>query len=178
MPGSPPRVRGEEVWIREAMRKSRITPACAGRSCHLAPERAVRKDHPRVCGEKPLFRRIPSPKKGSPPRVRGEVYAQCRTYQHKRITPACAGRSAQDWIFNAARKDHPRVCGEKLRTRFLRSRRRGSPPRVRGEVRSRRSQRSRKGITPACAGRSSELCPVATGKRDHPRVCGEKRDMI
>ena len=29
-------------------------------------------------------------------------------------------------------------------------------------------------ITPACAGRSGKRCPVATGKRDHPRVRGEK----
>ena len=33
------------------------------------------------------------------------------------------------------------------------------------------------GITPAYAGKSMTQSPMATAIRDHPRVCGEKRDM-
>ena len=31
-----------------------------------------------------------------------------------------------------------------------------------------------KGITPACAGKSHDKDKGAEGKRDHPRMCGEK----
>ena len=66
------------------------------------------------------------------------------------------------------------MCGEKDRLQppvpFLL----GSPPRVRGEVcRLARLQHDR-GITPACAGRSSKKLGVRGIREDHPRVCGEK----
>ena len=35
----------------------------------------------------------------------------------------------------------------------------------------------RVGITPACAGKSLQRAPVRFAKRDHPRVCGEKKAL-
>ena len=71
-------------------------------------------------------------------------------------------------------EDHPRVCGEKKQKRKYGRRRRGSPPRVRGEADPRSNPYEMYGITPACAGRSwialSRCCRIW----DHPRVCGEK----
>ena len=50
--GSPPRVRGEGLRITVQRRPTRITPACAGRSCTARGSGLRRPDHPRVCGEK------------------------------------------------------------------------------------------------------------------------------
>ena len=50
----------------------------------------------------------------------------------------------------------------------------GSPPRVRGEDNCICAFCSGKGITPACAGRSTHRAQTRLKSQDHPRVCGEK----
>ena len=92
-----------------------------------------------------------------------------------RITPACAGRSEEFRRSDAKYRDHPRVCGEKCRKKFFIRRRRGSPPRVRGEAGPSRPPRPADRITPACAGRSRRSRRWTPTPQDHPRVCGEKR---
>ena len=73
-------------------------------------------------------------------------------------------------------QDHPRVCGEKLSFAQTYCFLSGSPPRVRGKVKRKNLRVKTEGITPACAGKSiQELTPCLTEK-DHPRVCGEKRN--
>ena len=92
-----------------------------------------------------------------------------------RITPACAGKRM---LFTApwnCSKDHPRVCGEKPPSCPAMWMMWGSPPRVRGKAYTDKDGNNRKGITPACAGKRS-CCPhFLQTRRDHPRVCGEKR---
>ena len=71
-------------------------------------------------------------------------------------------------------RDHPRVCGEKSVLCRCCCLALGSPPRMRGKVKSDACPRPRLGITPAYAGKSrEELREIAT-EEDHPRVCGEK----
>ena len=74
--GSPPRVRGTALLADDDIKTYRITPACAGNSCHKAGGRGQQQDHPRVCGEQFMFLRKPSTKLGSPPRVRGTAGAE------------------------------------------------------------------------------------------------------
>ena len=72
--------------------------------------------------------------------------------------------------------DHPRVCGEKRLILFVRLAVLGSPPRMRGKARNKCTKTTEYRITPAYAGkRHSANCP-AFRSRDHPRVCGEKRE--
>ena len=52
--GSPPPVRGKERRRARSEPVRRITPACAGKSLKNVLRNPVRKDHPRVCGEKPI----------------------------------------------------------------------------------------------------------------------------
>ena len=49
--GSSPRVRGKLCHISPPRRKSRLIPACAGKTFHRTPGRSARRAHPRVCGE-------------------------------------------------------------------------------------------------------------------------------
>ena len=51
-------------------------------------------------------------------------------------------------------EDHPRVCGEQLDHNKIKSPVLGSPPRVRGTVKSLRHPFGAFRITPACAGNS------------------------
>ena len=71
--------------------------------------------------------------------------------------------------------DHPRVCGEKILRMVTAHTQAGSPPRVRGKVKSVWSRCRPTGITPACAGKSSPIWLSAPSMEDHPRVCGEKK---
>ena len=60
----------------------------------------------------------------------------------------------------------------------------GSPPRVREKRIWKRQEQLRKGITPACAGKTSKNDLVPSRTWDHPRVCGKnaiahaKREQI
>ena len=49
--GSPPRVRGKQIWLVVKMLSNRITPACAGKTNCSRSRTFLLKDHPRVCGE-------------------------------------------------------------------------------------------------------------------------------
>ena len=50
--GSPPRMRGKVMPVRNLVSAVGITPAYAGKSSGIQSGRGVRWDHPRVCGEK------------------------------------------------------------------------------------------------------------------------------
>ena len=54
----------------------------------------------------------------------------------------------------------------------------GSPPRGRGKVDSLSRQLTGSGITPAWAGKSKEPLKICEKQEDHPRVGGEKLDLL
>ena len=55
-------------------------------------------------------------KPGSPPHVRGKGYHRPERQQLARITPAYAGKSLRPGGVAGTRQDHPRMCGEKIRS--------------------------------------------------------------
>lgn len=106
---------------------------------------------------------------GSPPRVRGKVVDLRLHVGHAGITPACAGKSSPARIPPCRRRDHPRVCGEKLTQPSAGGWWLGSPPRVRGkEVFPYRVQHPG-GITPACAGKRLKNVFIAPFFRTYPQ---------
>ena len=173
--GSPPRGRGKGGVIRYTNFTHRITPAWAGKSIPVNEIDGMKKDHPRVGGEKGWSCPHRWPATGSPPRGRGKGGPQGPGLGPHRITPAWAGKSLGfRWCCYVC-WDHPRVGGEKTNRQELRAKRPGSPPRGRGKglvicslVRTPR-------ITPAWAGKRKCPRPPAGGREDHPRVGGEKR---
>ena len=171
-------MRGKDAFQRKQLHEVGITPACAGKSlCNLYIS-VVPKDHPRVCGEKTPMRSEGVRGVGSPPRVRGKGRPGRLRVWLARITPACAGKSCIACPHSFAFMDHPRVCGEKLGDVYGVLYLRGSPPRVRGKETDYTTYAAKRGITPACAGKSRwHPARPATG-RDHPRVCGEKTKKI
>ena len=54
----------------------------------------------------------------------------------------------------------------------------GSPPHMRGKAQMAGSTSTKRGITPAHAGKSAAHCFRRQVDRDHPRTCGEKGCMV
>ena len=90
-----------------------ITPAYAGKSKKSGMDSIISQDHPRLCGEKNNLVSSRHHSKGSPPPMRGKVYALENVMDPLRITPAYAGKSCEWAEFATTEEDHPRLCGEK-----------------------------------------------------------------
>ena len=172
--GSPPRMRGKVSAGKILLHDGGITPACAGKSLWCAQGQAQERDHPRVCEEKNFLLLMTSRRSGSPPRVRGKVDALSDIIQDYGITPACAGKSHWESLRRSPPEDHPRVCGEKDKSRVKVIPSQGSPPRVRGKAKNWFQLPPEFRITPACAGKSDAVGGRRYSRQDHPRVCGEK----
>ena len=65
-------MRGKDSWTEVYDTSDRITPAYAGKSATGATSSIVKKDHPRLCGEKILFFVKGCFLWGSPPPMRGK----------------------------------------------------------------------------------------------------------
>ena len=167
-------MRGKDAVKRHSARGFGITPAYAGKSRGCPAACILRRDHPRVCGEKALLCLSLQQILGSPPRMRGKAFPSIKTILLMRITPAYAGKR-RSWRFaGIVLWDHPRVCGEKVSQRPFRAVSAGSPPRMRGKGVHGVLQELCCGITPAYAGKSLFSGLYIRINGDHPRVCGEK----
>ena len=134
----------------------------------------MKRDHPRVCGEKMHPKTSDSLISGSPPRMRGKAIDRHFPEPCFGITPAYAGKRGRNKSGQPAAKDHPRVCGEKADTAAACALCWGSPPRMRGKAPSAAQAALQMGITPAYAGKSPASRYFFSVVMDHPRVCGEK----
>ena len=115
---------------------ARITPAHAGKTSRCALLSVARSDHPRACGENTETVTPRFAQSGSPPRMRGKPTA-CRGLPSLlRITPAHAGKTRHREIENRYDADHPRACGENRFIVGIGTDVPGSPPRMRGKLRS------------------------------------------
>ena len=176
--GSPPRARGKGNVSANNLISTWITPACAGKSCPVHRRRHCPRDHPRVRGEKSYVDNGSTVFSGSPPRARGKARAFRLIAERGRITPACAGKSQTPAPPAQRPRDHPRVRGEKRHTDVFAVIIQGSPPRARGKERPFSVDALAGGITPACAGKSTARSTPRAGRRDHPRVRGEKTSTL
>ena len=130
-----------------------ITPAGAGKTMLYIIAQILYKDHPRRCGENKSHGRERSARVGSPPQVRGKLWATAPVAACMRITPAGAGKTSATSFAIRGTWDHPRRCGENvLSLQFPKP-----PP----------------WITPADAGKTAELDFGGDNAEDHPRGCGE-----
>ena len=152
--GSPPLARGKAVSAMACSEFLRITPACAGKSEGRQDCTQRFEDHPRLRGEKRVYRPFNCIHKGSPPLARGKVFAGIIVICVGRITPACAGKRDFEGVGSPLEK--------------------GSPPLARGKGRLWRRTDATTRITPACAGKSKKAPALTKSEGDHPRLRGEK----
>ena len=97
-PGSPPPMRGKGRFNSQNVFIVRITPAHAGKRLRARRRPSVRRDHPRPCGEKFAMYAYARLRSGSPPPMRGKVYAKNIAIYITRITPAHAGKRATRYL--------------------------------------------------------------------------------
>ena len=131
--GSPPPMRGKACRRPRRGSPPGITPAYAGKRTGKRVAYAGERDHPRLCGEKPLSCRLSVPHRGSPPPMRGKGVSTGDECSVIRITPAYAGKSSAASAQRLPRQDHPRLCGEKSFRIVCDKSLAGSPPPMRGK---------------------------------------------
>ena len=73
MMGSPPPMRGKDIYASDVVQQAGITPAYAGKSAPDTQWTHHIQDHPRLCGEKSRSPLWLATKIGSPPPMRGKV---------------------------------------------------------------------------------------------------------
>ena len=87
-------MRGKAVDLMIGLRSVGITPAYAGKSVLGDPRCHLSGDHPRLCGEKFVWRYVNYEKVGSPPPMRGKAPFRFVVVACGGITPAYAGKRA------------------------------------------------------------------------------------
>ena len=106
--------------------------------------------------------------------MRGKVKPVPGKARQNGITPAYAGKSPAAGGSYGQRRDHPRLCGEKLNIYTSAMKAYGSPPPMRGKAVAYAPKAFTPGITPAYAGKRHPLRHTTLTTKDHPRLCGEK----
>ena len=86
-------MRGKRARYDVAFSVLGITPAHAGKTGEKDRHSEIERDHPRACGENALSRIFKSPQRGSPPRMRGKLFAVFSNIRIEGITPAHAGKT-------------------------------------------------------------------------------------
>ena len=152
---------------------NRITPAPAGKTLIDCTACQCVQDHPRTCGENSFVSDSLTLHSGSPPHLRGKLWGCPAFARCPGITPAPAGKTNKSKSQTTNGKDHPRTCGENHSERFEWSCVSGSPPHLRGKLRSTPTNAGNSRITPAPAGKTLKSLIVISPFEDHPRTCGE-----
>ncbi len=91
--------------------------------------------------------------------------------------PAGAGSRAAPARTRSSQRDHPRGCGEQLTRPYPAVWDLGPSPRVRGAADAGGPGAAYRGTIPAGAGSSSHWRALRARCRDHPRGCGEQREL-
>lgn len=92
---------------------------------------------------------------GSPLHVQEKHFEDAVKICIRRITPACAGKTVFLVQMMKHHQDHPRVCGKNIEDVRKSKRDLGSPPRVREKQEFLPAGTRVRGITPACAGKTT-----------------------
>ena len=171
-------MRGKPVWKAASGRGIGITPAGAGKTTIIITVYTLIRDHPRRCGENREQKVFEAKTPGSPPQVRGKLPDRYGGSRRTGITPAGAGKTLVAAGKRTLDVDHPRRCGENNIQRRDDTNELGSPPQVRGKLRSRTPTIFRPRITPAYAGKTPCRTFLSAHHRDHPRVCGENMSTV
>ena len=170
-------MRGTLVHIRHIPGKVRIIPADAGNTTPTDTTQYMQQDHPRGCGEHPVYPPFRPHRSGSSPRMRGTPHLLRRRLLWLGIIPADAGNTIKPCRRPGGGGDHPRGCGEHLRPCPMWTWCHGSSPRMRGTPFDLKDVVMQNGIIPADAGNTGHEHEPHHASGDHPRGCGEHRIM-
>ena len=176
--GSSPHMRGTLNRLWPQLNVWGIIPAYAGNTRIAIELGGLYGDHPRICGEH--WYAIISNRHtiGSSPHMRGTPELLLVGADIGRIIPAYAGNTnAMSWV-TPWREDHPRICGEHRDLAAVAFAWLGSSPHMRGTPWNVAIAWFPLRIIPAYAGNTIARIHRMAGTRDHPRICGEHRNLF
>ena len=157
--GSSPRMRGTLEPRFDGYDGQGIIPAYAGNTMPVSRSTVTSRDHPRVCGEHVATQSPQTVILGSSPRMRGTQDSGQGRSDRKGIIPAYAGNTTRRERQGDRDGDHPRVCGEHVRSPYISEINVGSSPRMRGTQPIRDVFADIHGIIPAYAGNTLTASP-------------------
>ena len=175
--GSPRRGRGKPADLGGHDPARQLIPACAGKTGGRPVRGFGFWARPRVCGENLIPTGALTPLGGSSPRVRGKPPKPAASASSTGLIPACAGKTGLRSALRKPTRAHPRVCGENRASIARATSTLGSSPRVRGKRDLGAPLRERRGLIPACAGKTGRRTSRRSRTTAHPRVCGENDTM-
>ena len=115
---------------------------------------------------------------GSPPLARGPLAKRPNNPPYNGITPACAGTTSRSVRNTRRHRDHPRLRGDHDEYLSAVAWDWGSPPLARGPHSIGRHGVAVRGITPACAGTTTENLVPVFDAGDHPRLRGDHTNPL
>ena len=136
MVGSSPRVWGQVAVTRRHSSLIRIIPTRMGTSNMKFNKNDPSKDHPHAYGDKKKTLADDSLTVGSSPRVWGQARHGIIKKVGTRIIPTRMGTSVIHAVATTFNQDHPHAYGDKRLSQCCYEHRRGSSPRVWGQVSS------------------------------------------
>ena len=175
--GSSPRMRGALPRVGSYVCRLRIIPADAGSTKMGWISLSEEQDHPRGCGEHVADAAELTASAGSSPRMRGARFPAYIGQRFQRIIPADAGSTQAVKGSEPGTRDHPRGCGEHSRWARWHSVPKGSSPRMRGAQGRHQRPCTPGRIIPADAGSTAPAPAPVRSPGDHPRGCGEHRQI-
>ena len=151
----------------------RLIPAHAGKTCLFQCLLQRSWAHPRACGENPAHSRVPTPVRGSSPRMRGKHNPVKIGLSQSGLIPAHAGKTVEPVGGGDHLRAHPRACGENLMGKYICENLPGSSPRMRGKRLVVGVPKVAVGLIPAHAGKTTVIQLKKPAAAAHPRACGE-----
>ena len=176
--GSSPRARGTPFAQKEAVKKIRFIPACAGNTMRMVNMSESSTVHPRVRGEHSPTVQATVYLFGSSPRARGTRHTIASNGSFDRFIPACAGNTLPPFGASISLAVHPRVRGEHRSAAESDDFPPGSSPRARGTQNGPARGRAGCRFIPACAGNTFIVHWCRLLITVHPRVRGEHPDPL
>ena len=172
-PGSSPHARGARRPHVPGAQTGRLIPACAGSTHGSQLVRAHRRAHPRMRGEHWIPFTPCWFNSGSSPHARGARLDWFVPAAGQGLIPACAGSTPIGSGSSRTCGAHPRMRGEHdpaFESMCLRD---GSSPHARGAHAGELPNVQVRGLIPACAGSTDQVCQARLDVRAHPRMRGE-----
>ena len=114
LPGSSPRVWGQETTKTAPEGTFGIIPTRVGTSITFISILTFSKDHPHACGDKAKRNSLNLTSLGSSPRVWGQEHYETVFNRNLGIIPTRVGTRLLFLLQTQACQDHPHACGDKL----------------------------------------------------------------
>ena len=172
-PGSSPLTRGKQLrgWRRKGL--DGLIPTHAGKTPKASERPGTHRAHPHSRGENGTCSGSRPGEPGSSPLTRGKLMRATENPTNTRLIPTHAGKT-QPWPpshpYSAA---HPHSRGENRISVWKTAAACGSSPLTRGKLQAPGGAKSRRGLIPTHAGKTTTFPPARRAGRAHPHSRGE-----